>query len=426
MWLFTFEKLMTKPGLLLSRMEPEIPEWLNNDFLSTVLQGGEHKEPTVTVLKFSPSLAVAPGNNYMSHMFRVKVEYKVAGSEEEKKTSLMVKAPFTKGIVTEMADRMDVFSAEEKVYTELLPLMREKSNHEFGPRSYFCPVKGIVLGDLKEEGYVMCDRLKQLDFEHCEIALKTLAKFHATSVACYHENPELVSSFKEKMFIEATKEEFGPWLNTSMAKAGSTIAEVEGCEAMGEYISSRAKVMLDFAVDRLKPKASGLNVLNHGDFWNNNMMFKYNESGDVEDVKIIDYQMIKYTTPVIDLIYFIWTSARDDALGRYQDLISIYRQTLNNTLQELGCEEHLSEEEFMDDLKLSTDWAVYLICQLLPYTLGDSDNLVNFEDISEADFKDVDKLGENIHKVYEGKYYKAAIPNVVKNLSTWLDDFKVV
>lgn len=35
-------------------------------------------------------------------------------------------------------------------------------------------------------------------------------------------------------------------------------------------------------------------MLNHGDFWCNNFMFKYKNASEVEDVCFVDFQLPKY------------------------------------------------------------------------------------------------------------------------------------
>jgi aminoglycoside phosphotransferase (APT) family kinase protein len=67
---------------------------------------------------------------------------------------------------------------------------------------------------------------------------------------------------------------------------------------------------------------TGFNVLAHGDFWMNNIMFS--EKGD--SVRIVDFQLVNFTSPCIDLHYFLSTSASLDV-----------RKNHTNTLLQVGC-----------------------------------------------------------------------------------------
>jgi len=42
-----------------------------------------------------------------------------------------------------------------------------------------------------------------------------------------------------------------------------------------------------------------LSVLNHGDFWCNNFMFKYKDDSEVEDVCFVDFQLPKFGNRMI-------------------------------------------------------------------------------------------------------------------------------
>lgn len=65
---------------------------------------------------------------------------------------------------------------------------------------------------------------------------------------------------------------------------------------------------MDLVLEAVKRQETGFNVLIHGDLWVNNIMF-----GDFEDaVRLVDFQLAHFTSPVIDLLYFIITSTTID------------------------------------------------------------------------------------------------------------------
>lgn len=76
------------------------------------------------------------------------------------------------------------------------------------------------------------------------------------------------------------------------------------------------------------------NVLNHGDCWCNNIMFKYNESGEREDTILVDFQMGKYGTPCQDLLYFIFSSVKQEIrLKEFDFFIRFYHENLKVNLK---------------------------------------------------------------------------------------------
>ena len=47
----------------------------------------------------------------------------------------------------------------------------------------------------------------------------------------------------------------------------------------------------------------------HGDFWSNNIMFKYSADGVVEKTMLIDFQLINYGHPAYDVLYLLYLSS---------------------------------------------------------------------------------------------------------------------
>lgn len=59
------------------------------------------------------------------------------------------------------------------------------------------PYEGLFFEDLKTKGFEMFDRKKDLTKDHVLLALKALAKMHATFFAIKNQNPELVEKYKD-------------------------------------------------------------------------------------------------------------------------------------------------------------------------------------------------------------------------------------
>lgn len=106
-----------------------------------------------------------------------------------------------------------------------------------------------------------------------------------------------------------------------------------------------------------------LACLLHGDFWNNNMLFKYTspdpnslkeESKPVPvAIKLVDFQISRIGHPISDILYFMYTSAMPDVREKHmEELFRQYFDTLINDTRLLGV--HINDytfEDFMDDYK---------------------------------------------------------------------------
>lgn len=64
--------------------------------------------------------------------------------------------------------------------------------------------------------------------------------------------------------------------------------------------------------------------------------FQFQESGKLEDLKLLDFQLTRDGTPVHDLSYFFYSSAAKKDLDSIEDYLKIYHQTLSQTIKRLG------------------------------------------------------------------------------------------
>lgn len=78
-----------------------------------------------------------------------------------------------------------------------------------------------------------------------------------------------------------------------------------------------------------KVRDTEFNVLNHGDFWCNNIMFQYDDQGQIKEVYLIDFQFPNYGTVAQDLINFLISSTKlEDKLSKFDYYIKVYHDNL--------------------------------------------------------------------------------------------------
>uniref|UniRef100_A0A1B6JJB5 CHK kinase-like domain-containing protein n=2 Tax=Homalodisca liturata TaxID=320908 RepID=A0A1B6JJB5_9HEMI len=398
-------------------MEDDIPDWLDKSFLEKALGGGE--ESCVKVASYIVKSALTPGENFASYLFRVQVHYTEGDSSEVHFKSLIVKQPVKVGLIYEIASNTQFYDKEAVFYGGLLQKMSAKMNCQFGPTSFYSPIdQVIVLEDLKPE-YVVLDKNKQLDLVYSKLVFKFLAKYHASVVAVYNDDPKLIESVSGE--CEFLKD--GPikrWAEFGTKFIGESLQEM-GFKELADFILDKTDGIWESAVECIKPRPGRLNVLVHGDIWTSNLMFKYNNANEVVDMKLLDFQLARYTTPVMDLFYYLYTSANDDVRDHNQlELFEIYVKTLNESLQQAGCKERFTMEELKDHIKHVVPWFfavfVYGMCPI--YVHGSEDGL-DLEGITGNDIS-TGKCNPIFAKMFSCKKIKELLPVLMRQYVSML------
>ncbi len=105
---------------------------------------------------------------------------------------------------------------------------------------------------------------------------------------------------------------------------------------MGKKAKDYASRVLEDMEAVTRPKGDFL-VFNHGDCWNNNFMFLYDDNGKLLGMKVLDLQMVRYSRLSLDLAYFFCSSTdfdlREKNLG---ELLRHYHSALTGYLKKFG------------------------------------------------------------------------------------------
>jgi hypothetical protein len=138
----------------------------------------------------------------------------------------------------------------------------------------------IVLENLKKSGYALWDKKIPMTRKHINMVVKAYGKFHAISVAMKDQEPEkyqqLIDSFKT--FSENginVKRLFGKTLEEVYNLLKGELNE-DILDKWGNF-----KGNLESGLEEVRENFSGLQVITHGDCWNNNFMFHIDVSNQL-------------------------------------------------------------------------------------------------------------------------------------------------
>jgi hypothetical protein len=113
------------------------------------------------------------------------------------------------------------------------------------------------------------------------------------------------------------------------------ILQLEGKEQeLKDKVDKFFNVTVRSQLDRMLGvgEASPIDTCCHGDFWSNNLMFKYDADGKVVDTILVDFQLINYGHPAYDVLYMLYISTdlefrnahMAECLDTYWNTLSIY------------------------------------------------------------------------------------------------------
>ncbi|XP_075156520.1 uncharacterized protein LOC142229827 isoform X2 [Haematobia irritans] len=283
----------------------------------------------------------------------------------------------------------------------------------------------LVLENLKPLGYKMGPRLS-LNREHLLAMSIPLAKYHALSYALRALKPEQLDRLKtgltvlpfncspgeEKTHIytvlyRVAFERFFEFFNrkvdtsSSQKKTESDLKLITHLHKLKEkYFDEPTRLL-----ERLRIKIEEndedrkFGAILHGDYNRNNVLFKYSTEGEgIEDVKMIDFQEVRYGSPVLDLSFFMYFNSSDDMrTDVWPELLETYHSNMYATLEMIlkaadksakDIEETLkcySFEKFKSHFSRFAFYGVMICMHFLPWMLCSEEECSRLSDLFASD-----------------------------------------
>ncbi|XP_011501669.1 PREDICTED: uncharacterized protein LOC105365253 [Ceratosolen solmsi marchali] len=353
--------------------------------------------------------ATNKGDNYASEMFRASIEYTRSNGIKKEKKSLIIKAePLSEGLQKDLITKSELFTTEMNMIMNTLVKMNELVKPEacFSGRGLYTQIKPslLIMEDLAPLGFRMADRLNGLDDDHSLLAIRSLARFHASSVALCEKDPSVKQCYTHGMFSANQPKEMQMFFIEGVKNLSK---EMVNWPELDPKIPQKLEKIADTVFEKASKanifRDNEFNVINHGDYWINNMMFKYNDKNQPIAHIFVDFQFSHYSSPGIDLQYFFNTSLNDNYFTKNeQKLLEEYLRTLTLTMSRLKCQ---TKAPTMDELmKMYKDRAFLGMMAsliILPIILVKKDESMNINELMDASV--------NGSVVYGGKSFRKAI-----------------
>ncbi|KAK4314063.1 hypothetical protein Pmani_014625 [Petrolisthes manimaculis] len=337
------------------------------------------------------------GDNYACVVSSVQVQYSL--NQENMEVVYIAKLNPCRHVKEFDGMTVVLFRKESEFYSNLVPELNSVLT-EVGQKSLRFPKcfhgcldknkEVILLEDLRPHGYKMFDRRRGLDVAHITLILKELGRLHASSRLLQAKTPDQDLTVTHDFLVPdvMADESFG--LRDVFDR--QLDQGIELLERFGGYERSIAWVKsLKLELAKLMTKHLGrskYNVVCHGDCWNNNVLFRYNDDGEPVEVMLLDLQINRFSSPATDLIYLMYTSLNGEVrIPNVNTFLDIYYDTFNTVMEAAGMDMIFTRSELLKEFRsMSVLGAIYAM-MVVPFMLlepedtPDMDKAENMEEL---------------------------------------------
>jgi len=344
------------------------------------------------------------GDGFVAEIVRAEIKgtQMIKGVQAESELVLVLKLPPDNKTRRE-ALGMRVFEREVVAYNEVLPLFQKfqldkglKPGQGFVsfPKCYYASYDKekdeavIIMEDIRKKGFKMQNKYKPVDFAHAKAVLETIAQLHGISLAMKDQCPGVFEKFKglTDILTEA--------MDNDMMKSITALNNEKALETLEpneENIKQKLRGFCDNMMDIVQKSTNGelsepYSVINHGDCWINNMMFKY-RSGFPDRLCLLDWQIVRYGSPVLDICYFIYLCTDSSLRAQHFDsLIQGYHIALRKQVELLGSDVNqiIPFTALLREMKSKAKFALSTALFVIPMLCTPNAELPNMDDLVES------------------------------------------
>ncbi|XP_073983331.1 uncharacterized protein [Rhodnius prolixus] len=369
---------------------------MNKEWLETVVKRHDRELSIARVVSVQCEPAVPKGENYSSLILRARVKVILGSGRETKRAFIIKKLMGTEG-QNKIIEDFSVFKVETKLFSEVLPLM-ERLMDEYNDGNErlwsdligYNPYDTIIFEDLTAQNFRVANRKECLDLRHGLLVIKNLARFHAMSRVLLQKgllrNDDLKPMYLASETTVSRRLVEGGLKQVSQVMASSWPPEwKETADRIANDVDGACARLIELA----KVNDDTFMVLNHGDCWICNIMFKYSPLDESLPIamRFVDFQMSNYNSYSWDLVYFIYSSIKaEERRNNYDLILSTYQESLEKTLKFYGYKQWIPT---IQDVKMEIDRLDYfsfiVLATILPATSANSMDPFDLEKMCDED-----------------------------------------
>ncbi|GJQ69299.1 hypothetical protein Trydic_g6433 [Trypoxylus dichotomus] len=389
-------KAESKDSILRPNFVSKIREFLGNQGFSDIN------------LKISPGSQ--KGDNYCGTLAQIEVQAKDTDGNQRVLKWISKSAP------VEEAQRQTIkadalYEKEISVYEKIFPILHQFQTRKGIPspfKAYPTYImsyieenqENFIMEDMKSLGFLMKDKKSPLDYNHAILVLETYAKLHAISYAMKDQAPEEFETLKmlakdtyfcKQNYDIETVEKYEENYRRRIIGCLNLEEDARIIEDLTFFLTTPNSIVMDTIAEQ-----NEYAIVIHGDNWINNILFKYGDPNNVAtptEVCLLDFQITRVGSPVLDIAYFIYSCTDKTFREEYFDqAIGIYHSALQQRITDLGSDPYklIPFNVLKKEFKRFSVVGFYLATVILELMLGPQDETAewskaeNVEELLEA------------------------------------------
>lgn len=231
------------------------------------------------------------------------------------------------------------FEREIKIYEHLVPKLHKISSICWAPKIYLSKEEHFIVMENLRDHKVYPSKNNVWDLKHFEVAAKTLAVFHASSVVyeemfgkLIQDTPDLLDEIAYPKNVEHIRYTGVENIIKSLMKLIELIPKYRFSTKLNDILNAFPDVVRKIFMF-VETSSKYRNVLLHGDIWVNNVMFLYNKNKEPVECKYIDFQFARHAPPAMDLATFFFASSTAEFREAHlNQVLNIYCDYFENEL----------------------------------------------------------------------------------------------
>ncbi|CAL4137996.1 unnamed protein product [Meganyctiphanes norvegica] len=241
---------------------------------------------------------------------------------------------------------------EHMMYTSVIPelnkFQKEKANDAYRidmPKCLYSKCEDgefvLVLENLTKEGFSMHSKENTMELNEVKLVIDQLARLHAVSYA-YDKSYGFLNNFPD--FSNTDYHRHMSYFETAgvIDTLVAILKQVKDEEILTQKLVDLREHLIQKANDLHDAnRTHKILCLNHGDPHSNNMLFKYKTLEDgtqiIDCIKVLDWQIAQWNTPIYDLQYMINTSTSPEFRKTHlNDILHYYHSIFMEITDNLG------------------------------------------------------------------------------------------